>query len=986
MKKNNCFPIIPLLAVIVFYSGIHKVSAQCTENFDAVTAPALPAGWNAVTLIDCTGSDPWVTSTSVPYNAPNSAFVTAPGCVSDEVLVSKYFFIGSSSAQLTFRRKHGLEQNYDGLVLEISIEGGSFADIITAGGSFVSGGYNGIILTGSSPIANRQCWTGSTSSAFITTTVNLPASANGKFVVLRWRRATDPSVSGTGVFIDDITITGCTTPVPPACTENFDGVTVPALPKAWTAVTALDCVNSNPWATVSSIFDSPPNSVFVNDPDCISDEYLYSRLFQIITTTAQITFRRNNDLETNYDGMVLEISIGGVSFMDVLIAGCTFVSGSYTGTISTSFGNPLSGRSAWTGNSGGWVTTTINLPATANGKNIILRWRRGADNSVSGTGAYIDGLSITGSLCFAPCATNITLTPPGGNFCISSNPVVLTASVPGAVYDWYRNDVKINGVTGASYTANSGGIYYVKSVIGGCLATSNVAVLEPGSIIPTLIGTGVYCSGFSVNVGMTVTENGQDYSWRQNGIPVAYLPTGGGGGSYFHTFTMDASRVGDYVVFTTKPGCVGVYSNTVYVRLPVVTGLAIVRVCPDTATIKWNHVIPEPGFQSYEYSLSQSGTPPTSGEYSTYDSVTTVAVIPSTLYYFHIRSYCETSGFGNWASISFTTPPNNLIISPQSGSFCTGINSILLTASGGGTTFEWYKNDVLINGQTSSTYNASSGGAYYVKSIVGTCIISSTVVYLESAMVPPSLGGTGIYCTDDPVNIGIPVTEVGQDYTWKQNGVSVYGPIGGNGGNQSLQFPMAAGKEGTYIVSSTKPGCNVVYSNTVYVGLAQINNLMTTNICGGLVTFKWKRVAPVNISQTYSYEVTPSSTPVGTGISTSDSTVTVASLNPSTTYYIHVRSACVSGFGDWATISFVTPAALPPPVTSVWTGVVNTAWSNAANWQCGQLPVITTAVIINGGRPNYPQVTTNMTLKSLTVNPGASVQVNTGVVITLTGL
>ena len=75
---------------------------------------------------------------------------------------------------------------------------------------------------------------------------------------------------------------------------------------------ALDCTNSNPWVTISTTSDSPPNSVFVNDPDCISDEYLYSRLFQIASATAQITFRRNNNLEDGYDGMVLEISIGGI--------------------------------------------------------------------------------------------------------------------------------------------------------------------------------------------------------------------------------------------------------------------------------------------------------------------------------------------------------------------------------------------------------------------------------------------------------------------------------------------------------------------------------------------------------------------------------------------------------------------------------------------------------------------------------------------------
>ena len=895
---------------LFFISVINKASAQCTENFDAVTAPALPAGWSAVTLTDCGSSNPWVTSTTTPDNGINTAFVNAPGCVSDEVLVSKYFSITSAAAQLTFRRKHELELNYDGLVLEISIDGGSFVDILAAGGGFTAGGYPATSLWfGSNPIGGRRAWTGSTSGAFVTTTVTLPASANGKIIALRWRRGTDHIVSATGVFIDNITITGCSTPVL-SCTQNFDGVTAPALPAAWTAATALDCVNSNPWVTASSTPDSPPNSVFVNDPDCVSDEYLYSRLFQIVSASAQITFRRNHDLELNYDGMVLEISIGGMPFTDILLAGGSFVVGGYNAAISNCCGNPLSNRSAWTGSSGGWVTTTINLPVSANNKSVVLRWRRGTDNSVTGTGAYIDGLSITGAVCFTPCANTIILSPNGGSIC-SSNQIVLTASGANGNYEWYKNDVKINDAFGDTYTAITGGIYYVRSMISGCLVTSNVAVLEPGTIVPGITGTGVYCLGSSVSIGMAVSQTDQEYTWKRNGIAVNG-PVSGTGGSMSFNFTMDAGRAGKYVVETTKPGCIAAVSDTVYIGSPDITGLSTVTVCSDQAIIKWNRVIPQFISQTYEYEITQSSSPTGNSNY-TADSVRSVtSLIPSTQYYFHIRSTCDLSGFGNWTSISFTTSPStSLTLSPTTGSFCNNPSPITITASGGGASYSWFKDGSFIFGESGSSINATSGGVYTATSTIGGCTLSSNEAILESGSVPPNLGGTGIYCLGESVNVGIPVTELGQDYTWRQNGLAVYGPIGGNGGNQSLQFNMIENRAGAYYVESTRPGCGVVYSGTVYVGFAKINNLMITGICANQVTFKWSRVAPVSISQTYEYEVTQSSLPTGNGTLTSDSSITVTSLNPSAIYYIHVRAACNFGssFGDWTTISFTTSSS-----------------------------------------------------------------------------
>ncbi len=107
--------------------------------------------------------------------------------------------------------------------------------------------------------------------------------------------------------------------------------------------------------------------------------------------------------------MVLEISIAGGAFADIITAGGTFVSGGYTGAISTSFGSPIAGRQAWNGNSGGYITSTVNLPPAANGQNVQLKWRMASDNSVAATGVMIDDIQVAVAVCGgnAPTPTSV---------------------------------------------------------------------------------------------------------------------------------------------------------------------------------------------------------------------------------------------------------------------------------------------------------------------------------------------------------------------------------------------------------------------------------------------------------------------------------------------------------------------------------------------------------------------------------------------------
>jgi hypothetical protein len=192
--------------------------------------------------------------------------------------------------------------------------------------------------------------------------------------------------------------------------EGFDEVTPPALPLGWTAINGID-PDGIFWQTSDSGNPTPPafslpNAAWVNDPDAISDKYLYSPSLTIPpgVTGVVLSFWQNYALEDGFDGGVLEISIDGGPFVDILAAGGFFGQGGYNGTISTCCGNPLAGRQTWTGSSGGFIETSVVGGLPGQGVPFVLRWRMGSDSSGSGEGWRVDNLMIT-------CEEKITPTP-----------------------------------------------------------------------------------------------------------------------------------------------------------------------------------------------------------------------------------------------------------------------------------------------------------------------------------------------------------------------------------------------------------------------------------------------------------------------------------------------------------------------------------------------------------------------------------------------
>ena len=175
--------------------------------------------------------------------------------------------------------------------------------------------------------------------------------------------------------------------------QNFDAVTAPALPPGWTT-NAVAAPATLPWATRAVGYsDSGPNAAFLDDALDYADINLTSPVFNVTSADIPyVTFRHSFVLWTpdagpqfngSYNGAVLEVSVNGGGFADLLAAGGAFYTGGYNAHLDPGTDNPIdqpsSGRAVWSGNSGGFITTTAIVPAAASGGTIQFRWRLGTE-------------------------------------------------------------------------------------------------------------------------------------------------------------------------------------------------------------------------------------------------------------------------------------------------------------------------------------------------------------------------------------------------------------------------------------------------------------------------------------------------------------------------------------------------------------------------------------------------------------------------------
>ena len=409
--------------------------------------------------------------------------------------------------------------------------------------------------------------------------------------------------------------------------------------------------------------------------------------------------------------------------------------------------------------------------------------------------------TVTVTTAAAPTGT---IAPADAAIC-SGGSVELTAT-GGSSYTWFRNGVQINGQTGATITATQAGTYTVTIHDGDCSGQASnssvvtVSTTPTGNISPAVSSI---CPGGSQVLTAT---GGTSYIWFLNGTEIT-----GETGS-----TITATQAGTYSVTIQQGDCEGPASNTALVN---VTPTPVGTISPATGSIcaGGSITLTASGGTSYTWFLNGA-------EIHGETDATLNATSPGTYFAIIRQGTCSGPALNTSVITQTTAPTGN--ISPAEGTICTG-GSIVLTATGG-TSYSWFRNGTLINGQTGATLTVTQAGTYSATIKQGSCTgpaANPSVITVANAPTGTITPAEASFCQGGSVAL---TATGGTSYAWFLNGVEIAG--------QTASI-LNATQPGTYTATIKQGDCSGPASNSsvVTVGEAPSGTISpaTAAICGG---------------------------------------------------------------------------------------------------------------------------------------------------------
>ncbi|MEO6670653.1 MAG: M36 family metallopeptidase [Ferruginibacter sp.] len=705
---------------------------------------------------------------------------------------------------------------------------------------------------------------------------------------------------------------------PPATliNETVAGATIPS---TWTAT---NTTGSSVWTVSTAQSRSPTRSFFATDnASAITD-------FRLATNTAialgsippAFTFWHYYNTEAGWDGGVVEISTnGGTTWTDL---GANITTNGYNGSVGGT--NPIAGRSAFTGNSGGFIQTKISLLPYAN-QTALFRFRATSDDNTAATGWYIDDIlmsslavvnmrsslfnntglrvsytdTVTTILPSSCVSGTITSNPSNVNVCTNANANFnVSATGTSLTYQWQVSTdgginftnipTEVNATLSlTAVTVSMNNYRYRCQVSGTCTSvissasgtlTVNALPAEPSPI------NGASCGQGTVNISAN-PASGETIDWYA-------IASGGGplatGSTAFVTPIINTTTQYYAESRNTTTGCTSATRTAVTAIVnanpinPSATGAA--RCGTGSLTIS---ATPGAGETIDWYAASSGGSALVSGS----SVFSTGPINVTTTYYAEARN--TTTGCVSISRTPVTATVNLIPAAPSgTGDIACGPNSLTLTASPS-------------PGETTDWYAASSGGTALLSgsNSFTTGLISSTTIYYAQARNTTtgctSATRTAVTATINSATnstTNIPICETALPYTWNNT-------IFNTGGTFTVTLVNAA-------------GCDSLAKLLLDVAAA----IHVQNVTGGGSYTTGGAGVPVGLSGSeagVNYQLLLDGTPVGSAVAGTNAALNFGNQLQAGTYTVFATtSLCSQAMAGSATVTVMSG----PPTAFAVTG------------------------------------------------------------------
>jgi hypothetical protein len=496
----------------------------------------------------------------------------------------------------------------------------------------------------------------------------------------------------------------------------------------------------------------------------------------------------------------------------------------------------------------------------------------------------------------APTALNITLDAGfiaafGSNYSVTVNPIATGAGGT----EKYYNIVLIRGGVGASNA---------QSWTAGVEFKVLTATFSPSGAPNAQVKLADYQNGGSDGQGNFYTQSGNsNYYVTANSVGNFYASSGN-------------STVGG----TASAG----YAQTI-VSIPHISCNApstptVTNITATSADVGWTAVS---GAVGYEYAVTTSSTPPSSGTATASTSFSASGLSATTQYYVHVRTDCGSGNFSSWTTTSFSTinPSCNAPTGLTANNITTSSADLSWIAVSGAVGYEY--------AVTTSSTPPSSGTAITATSFTASGLTTGTQYYLHvrtncgSLFSSWAMTSFNTLCAATTAPVVSAITASSATINW----TAVNGAAGYEYVVSTSSTPPASGTS----TSSTTVNASGLTAGTVYYvhlrtacSAGSFSSWMSTSfttlcpattipvvsaITASSATISWTAVSGAS---GYEYAVSTSATPPSSGTATASLTYNASGLTPGTLYYAHVRTQCGAGiFSSWSSTSFTTTCTAP---------------------------------------------------------------------------